>query len=48
MGHLPVVEVALYKISGDFSTIAGDLRMTELGPSLKIKEKSLLLRRAMP
>ncbi len=33
---------------GDFSTIAGDLRMKELGPSLKIREKSLLFRRSMP
>src|SRR4051794_24688110 len=32
----------------DFSTIAEDLRMTELGPSLKIKEKRLFFRRAMP
>ena len=31
-----------------FSTIAGDLRMTELGPSPKIREKRLLFRRAMP
>ncbi len=44
----PGVNYPIYVKKRDFSTIAGDFRMTELGPSRKLRGKSLLLRRATP